>query len=117
MTIRSERLRESIFIIASEEILDFSREYEHPHGIIALVDVKLSPDKAYIDLFVDGHEHKKDIPNFLAPLAPKIHLRVSRELGLRKTPRVRFRKVKPQENKKDILTTLRELDEQYGLSQ
>lgn len=117
MTIQSERLKESIFIIASEEILRFTQEYDHPYGIVALTDVCISPDRSYADLHVDGQESWKDLPKFLTPLATPIHLRISRELGLRKTPRIRFRKAKPQEQKKDILTTIRELDEQYGLSQ
>lgn len=54
MTIKTDRLKESIYIIASEEMLSYSREYEHEHGIITILDVVLSPDKNYADLQVHG---------------------------------------------------------------
>lgn len=117
MSIRTDRLKESIQIIANEVILEHTREYDHDHGIIAVVDVTLSADKAYADIMVFGQGDNKALTHFLAPSAAKIHTKISRELSLRKTPKIRFRIAKNQENKKDILTTIRELDAQYGLSQ
>lgn len=43
-------------------------------------------------------------------------MKISHDLALRKTPRIRFRVAKNQEDKKDILATIAELDAQYGLS-
>lgn len=117
MTIQTNRLKESIQIIATEIILGFSREYEHDHGIIAVLDVILSPDKSYADIMVYGQGDNKNLVKFLAGTASDIHKKISRDLGLRKTPRIRFRIAKNQESKKDILDTIRELDEQYGLSE
>lgn len=54
MTIKTERLKESIHIISTEEIIQFTREFEHDHGIITVLDVQLSPDKNYADLIVHG---------------------------------------------------------------
>lgn len=117
MTIKSDRLRESIHIIATESILNFSREYEHNHGIIAVLDTIISPDKSYADIMVFGQGDNKALVKFLAPLATEIHKKISKDLSLRKTPRIRFRIAKNQEVKKDILMTIAELDAQYGLSQ
>ncbi len=117
MTIQTNRLKESIQIIATEIILNHSREYEHDHGIIAVVDVIISPDKSYADIMVYGQGDNKQLVKFLASTATDIHKKVSRDLSLRKTPRIRFRVAKNQEAKKDILETIRELDEQYGLSE
>lgn len=116
MSIKTNRLKESILLLANEVILDFTREYEHNHGIIALLDVNISSDKSYADLIVSGQWDHKMLAKFLAPIAPRIHTKISKELGLRKTPKIRFRTPKHQENKKDVLTLIRELDEQYGLS-
>lgn len=52
MTIKSDRLKDAILRLANEEIIQFSREYEHEHGIIALLDVVISRDKSYADLMV-----------------------------------------------------------------
>ena len=66
---------------------------------------------------VFGQGDKKELLHFLAPIAKTIHAKISKDLWLRKTPRIRFRVAKNQEPKKNILDTIRELDEQYGLSQ
>lgn len=117
MTIRTDRLKDAIQTIANEHIVQFAREFDHDFGIIALIDVVLSPDKSYADLMVYGQGDNKELTRFLAPLAGKIHMQISRDLELRKTPRIRFRVAKNQENKKDILATIAELDAKYGLSQ
>lgn len=117
MTIHTDRLREAMRAIANEIILDHSRNFEHDHGIIALVDVVLSTDKSYADFMVFGQGDNKELLHFLAPIAKTIHAKISKDLWLRKTPRIRFRVAKNQEPKKNILDIIRELDEQYGLSQ
>lgn len=117
MTIKTDRLKESIQLIANEKILELSREYEHDFGIIALTDVVISPDKSYADLLVFGQGDNNLLVKFLAPIASKIHMKISEDLALRKTPRIRFRVAKNQDPKKNILDTIRELDEQYGLSE
>lgn len=117
MTIKTDRLKEAIFTIANEAIIAHSREFEHNHGIVTLVDVVFSPDKAYADLMVFSAENSGELAKFLSPIAGKIHMKISRDLALRKTPRIRFRLAKNQAAKKDILATIAELDAQYGLSQ
>jgi hypothetical protein len=54
MTIKTDRLSESIRIIATEEILSHSRDYEHNHGIISVIEVILSSDKSYADVMIHG---------------------------------------------------------------
>lgn len=97
MTIKTDRLKDSIAEIATNIIVPFSREFPHNFGIISLVDVVISPDKSYADLMVFSTENSKNLPKFLAPLAGKIHMKISSDLGLRKTPRIRFRIAKNQE--------------------
>lgn len=117
MTIKTDRLKDSIRAVAMEFVLNFSREYNHNHGIISVVDVIISPDKSYADICVFGQWDNKELPKFLSPIASDIHKKISRDFSLRKTPRIRFRIAKNQESKKDILTLIKELDEQYGLSE
>lgn len=116
MTIKSDRLKDAIKTLAYEEIVAFAQSIEHTHGIISLLDVVISSDKSYADLMVFGQGENKELPKFLSPISGRIYLKISKELALRKTPRIRFKVAKNAENKKDILTLIRELDEQYGLS-
>lgn len=117
MTIKNDRLKDSIAEIARNIIIPFSQEFPHNFGIISLVDVIISADKSYADLMVFSTENTKTLPKFLSPLAGKIHIKTSSDLGLKKTPRIRFKIAKNQAPKKDILATIAELDAQYGLSQ
>ena len=54
MTIKSDRLSECIRTLAIEEILAFSRDYEHTHGIISVLEIVVSSDKSYADIMVHG---------------------------------------------------------------
>lgn len=116
MTIKTDRLSESIRIIATEEILAHSRDYENNHGIISVLEVVISSDKSYADVMIHGQWDDKELTQFVAPIAGNIHTRISRELGLRRTPRIRFRVAKNINGKADILSIINQLDLQYGLS-
>ncbi len=116
MTIKTDRLSESIRILSTEEILSHSRDYENNHGIISVLEVIISSDKSYADIMVHGQGDDKELTQFLAPIAGKIHTRISRELWLRRTPRIRFRIAKNINEKADILSIINQLDRQYGLS-
>jgi ribosome-binding factor A len=72
---------------------------------------------SYADIFVQSQEDSQTLPKFLAPLAQKIHAKMGKEIGLRKTPKVRFRVKKEKRNSADILSLIHELDQKYGLSQ
>lgn len=54
MTIKSDRLSECIRTLAIQEILTFSRDYEHTHGIISVLEIVVSSDKSYADIMVHG---------------------------------------------------------------
>jgi len=116
MTIRTDRLTESIRTIAIDEILTFSRDYEHDFWIISVLSVIISSDKSYADIMVHGQWDDKELTQFLAPISGIIHTRISRELWLRRTPRIRFRVAKNINNTADILSVINQLDQQYGLS-
>lgn len=116
MTIKNDRLAESIRITATEEILTYCRDYEHDHGIISVLSVSISADKSYADISLHGQGDDKELTHFLAPVAHQIHTRISRDLGLRRTPRIRLRIAKNIDAKWDILSIIQELDKQYGLS-
>lgn len=54
MTIKTDRLSESIRIIATEEILTHSRDYDNTYGIISVLEVIISSDKSYADIMIHG---------------------------------------------------------------
>lgn len=52
MTIRTDRLSESIRNLAITEILAFSRDHENAFGIISVLEVVISSDKSYADVMI-----------------------------------------------------------------
>lgn len=116
MTIHSDRVAEAIRKISSEEIIRFLEFSLHDFGVVSVTDIIISSDGDYADLIVSCTENIEHLPKFLKELALPIHLRVSRDLGMRRTPKIRFRKRKNQNKPADILSIISELDRQYGLS-
>ena len=116
MTIHQDRVAEAIRTIASEEIIRFLEFSPHDFWVVSVTDIIVSRDGEYADLVVSCTENLEYLPKFLKELALPIHLRVSRDLGMRRTPKIRFRKMKNQKKPEDILSIINELDRQYGLS-
>lgn len=117
MTIHQERITEAIKQIASEEIIGFLEFSSHDFWVVSITDVVVSRDGWYADVFLSSTENTEFLPKFLAPLSSKIHLRISRDLARRKTPKIRFRKMKNTHKPTDILSLINALDKQYGLSE
>ncbi len=117
MTIHKERLIDAIKQIASEEIIRHLEFSSHDFGVVSITDVIISKDGSYSDIFLSSTEDIEKLPKFLTTLSGPIHMRISRELALRKTPKIRFRKIKDLHRPTDILSLINILDKQYGLSE
>lgn len=117
MKIRTERLSHSIHSIASSEILTFSQEKDHNFWIISIIEVILSKDESYADVYVSSHEDEENLPKFLAPSAKIIEHAIGKNLGIRRSPKIRFRIKKNLKSAGDILSLIHSLDKQYGLSE
>lgn len=112
---RSERLSQVIQSIASEIIIFSSQEYTHPYGIISVTDAEVTKDLKYADIYVHAQKEDDLLAKFCSQFAPQIEKRIHQELGLRKTPTVRFRKKKEQKTSADILTLIDQEVTRYGL--
>lgn len=117
MSLHKERLTEKVKQIASEEIIGFLEFSSHTFWVVTIVDTIVSKDGSYADIFVSSTENTEQLPKFLTPLSGKIHLRISKDLAIRKTPKIRFRKMKNIRKPADILSLINSLDKQYGLSE
>jgi ribosome-binding factor A len=118
MNHHKERLVEAIRQIASEEIITHLEFSPHQFGVVSILEIILSKDGNYADIIVSSSEQKELLPKALAPLAFRIHGRISRELEIRKTPQMRFRSKKSgAKDSIDILSLINTLDKQYGLSE
>lgn len=116
MTHTKDRLADIIRQIASEELIKWSQEIEHPFGIISFVEVIISPDRSYADIFVSSTESSLGLAKSLKDIIPPIERRIGKSLGMRKNPHIRFKLQKEKKNSTDILTLIDELDKQYDLS-
>lgn len=117
MSIRAERIQESIKSIASEIIVRYAQENEHDYGVVSVSGAQLSPDWQYISIFITSQYNSQSLPKFLAPTMHIIRKNITSRFGLRKIPIIRIYNTKTSSQKKDILQIIQELDVQYGLSQ
>jgi ribosome-binding factor A len=118
MTIRTDRLAEEIRNYASSAIMNMTQYADHPYGMITVSGVEITKDKSYADVYVNSSHDEDTLPKFIAPLARELHTSISRDFGMRKTPKIRFRIRKGNASSPtDILALIHSLDKQYGLSQ
>ncbi len=119
MKLRHQRLAEIIHAIASEHIIRYFQENENISGIVSITEVEITPDEWYVDIFVSSSEkeEEKNLPKILAPLANTIAHNIGKDIGIRRTPIIRFRVSKKTKSGNDILSLINSLDKKYGLSQ
>ena len=77
--LRIDRLSEMIRTLASEKIILLANEYNHEFGIISVIDVVLSKDEEYADIYVTSSEQAPDLTRFLAQFAHKIEQSMGKE--------------------------------------
>ncbi len=116
MNLRQKRLADTLRQYASEDIQKFEEFHTHDFGIISVIEVEISPEYEYADIYVTSQSNEKDLPHFLAPCANDTRKRIVKDFSLRKTPFLRYRVGKKQKNTSDILSLIHSLDTQYGLS-
>lgn len=116
MNIRQKRLAESIRAYASEDIQKLCELAEHDFGVVSVIEVDVSPDYEYADVYISSQKNEKDLPHFVAPTAPTTKRRLTKDFSLRKTPNIRYKIAQRQKNTNDILSLIHSLDQQYGLS-
>ncbi len=56
MTIKRERLQETIREIASRHVTLWGQNFDHGFGIVSIIDVTLSPDRGYADIYLAASE-------------------------------------------------------------
>jgi ribosome-binding factor A len=119
MKLRHERLADAIRTIASEHMIQHFQEYENSVWIVSIVEVEITPDEWYADIYVSSSEkwEESTLPKLLAPLAKNIAHSIGKDIGIRRSPIIRFRLAKKTKSGGDILSIINSLDKQYGLSE
>ncbi len=117
MSIRTERLGHVVQNIAIIHILEFWKIHDHEFWLISILEVAVTSDYWYADIFVTSQQNEKDLPRFLAPVADMIRRSIGKEISIRKTPIIRFRLQKHKKSFDNTLSILHELEQKYDLSE
>lgn len=119
MKLRHQRLADAIRTIASEHMIRHFQEYENSVWIVSIVEVDITPDEGYADIYVTSSEkwEENTLPKLLAPLANNIAHSIGKDIGIRRAPIIRFKVAKKSKSGGDILSIINSLDKQYGLSE
>lgn len=117
MNLRQKRLADAIRNYSTEDILSYEQLQDHTFGIISVVEVEVSPDYSYADIYVSSSNQEKLLPKFLSPCAQITRKRIGKDFSLRIIPNIRYKIGKKQRQTQDVLDIINSLDRQYGLSQ
>ena len=95
--------------IISEEILNYMQFKEHNYWIITVIDIKLSKDLEYLDIFLSATNFKKDLFKFIKPVIKNIKRKVSRDLAKYKSPIIRLKDASVKDSESKVLDLLNEI--------
>lgn len=107
--IKLEKFERTLKELMTPEILQYSRENSDVFWMVTVLEVKLSSDFNYADIYVTGQQNQEKLAKFLASFAPELKKMISRKLSLRKTPQIRFRIDKKEEKNIKMYNLLDEI--------
>lgn len=116
MNLRQKRLADSIRAYVWADIQTLCEFRDHDFWVVSVIEVTISPDYEYADVYLSCQKNEKDLPHFVAPTAEETRRRLVKDFSLRKTPHLRYKIGKKQKDTNDILSLIHSLDQQYGLS-
>lgn len=116
MSTKTDRFADAIYAIASPIILDYIRENEESFGIVSVLEIEITKDRSYADIFVTSTTNDAGLPKFLAPLAHRIRHDIGQAIDTYKIPAIRFKRQKHnKEAEKSVYDLITELSNQYAL--
>lgn len=110
---KEDRLKKAESIskkIIREYIFENLQELSETFGIVSVVDVKISSELSYLDVFVSSLRDLDALPKALAPHAHEIERILGKKIEFIKVPRVRFRWDETLKNSSEIYSLLDSLD-------
>ena len=88
---RQKKIEKIIRRITSDFISQELPDEDNLFGIINISEIKLSPDGSYVDIIVSSFIKQDILCKTLAKSAYIIQRHIGKEIGLRMSPKVRFR--------------------------
>jgi ribosome-binding factor A len=117
MSTKSDRFAETILAIASPVILEYVREYAPEFGIVSIVNVEITSDRSYADIFIAAAANEATLPKKLAPLADSLRHEIGKQVHTYKIPHIRFKRIKNQAVVNNVHDIINQLSKQYGLQE
>ncbi|EKE26807.1 MAG: hypothetical protein ACD_4C00140G0004 [uncultured bacterium (gcode 4)] len=102
--------------IVTSKILEYSQERMETFWITSVIEVKISQDYSYADIFVSSQKNTKELTKYLAEYASEIRSLIGKTINTRKIPSVRFRLPKEKKDTTDVLSIINELSDKYGFN-
>ncbi len=96
--------------IVSEYIIMEFPELWSEHGIITVVDVKISSDLGYMDVFVSALNNIDTLTKSLSEHAHNLHRSLWKKIDFIKVPKIRFRYDDSGKDSFEIYNTIKSLD-------
>ncbi len=107
--IKIDKIERTLKEVMTPEILQYVRENNEEFEIVTVVEVKISTDFNYVDIYLTSQQNQDKLPKFLASFAPTLKKFLSKNMSLRKTPQIRFRIDKKVQETSKIYSLLDEI--------
>lgn len=107
---RTNKMESTLKSIISIKLIELTQEIQQEYWIININTVKISPDMSYLDVFVSSIKNQDILCKTLATYAQDLKFEINKNITLRKTPIIRFRYDKTNENSIDIISKINSLE-------
>lgn len=102
--------------VVAPHIIDYANLKMEEFWIVSVVEVVVTSDYSYVDIFVTSQKNQNKLPAYLSDIWWKIRAVIGKEINTRKIPIVRFRLPKIKKDTKDITDLINEISKEYGLN-
>lgn len=96
--------------LISEYLIQDLQELSSDFWIITVLDVKISQDLSYLDVFVSSLKSSENLTKSLAEHAHEIHHMLGKKIDFIKVPKIRFRYDDTWESSFNVYQTIQNLD-------
>lgn len=100
--------------VISEEILNYMQFRDHEYWIITVINVNLSKNLEYLDIFLSATNFKKDLFKVVKPVLKNIKRKISKDLARYKSPIIRLKDASVQDSENKVLNLLNEISREIN---
>ncbi len=110
-----DKLWAVIHKIIAPVILEYAKENINEFWIVTVLNVQVSGDNSYADIYVSSQKNENNLPKFLSKYSSELKKIISKKINIYKSPIIRFKLSATKNTESNIYSVINQLSKQYGL--